>query len=137
MLYPDTRQKRGQKRDTWHYDREDLLSHPKVGGSWEGFAIETVITRLGARPEETYFWATHAGAEIDLVIVRGRRRLGFEIKRTVAPRVTRSMRIALEDLSLEQLDVIHAGEGTFPLAERIRAVALSDVWKCVEQFHGP
>ncbi len=119
------------------HDSDDLGSNPKLGASWEGFGIEAVTTRLGVRPEETFFWATHAGAEIDLVVVRGRRRLGFELKRTVSPRTTRSMHIALQDLRLESIDVVHAGEGTFPLAERIRAVALSEIWESLERFPSP
>jgi predicted AAA+ superfamily ATPase len=115
-------------------DFEDLQNHPKMGLSWESFAMETVLTRLGARRDEAYFWATHAGAEIDLVVIRGRRRLGFEFKRTVAPRKTRSMQIALSDLSLDRIDVVHAGDETFPLAENIRAVALSRVWESMEQL---
>ena len=102
----------------------DLERHPKVGASWEGFAIGSVVDRLRARWDECYFWATHAGAEIDLLVVRGRTRLGFEIKRTTAPSVTRSMHVALGDLKLKRLDVIHAGAHTFALAPRIRAVAL-------------
>jgi predicted AAA+ superfamily ATPase len=104
--------------------QRDVEGHPICGASWEGFALNTVVHRLGARPEECFFWATHAGAELDLLVVRGRTRLGFEFKRTVAPRVTRSMRTALEDLGLQRLDVIHAGDRTFPLSARIRAVAL-------------
>jgi hypothetical protein len=78
---------------------EDLERHPKVGASWEGFSLEALLAHLGARPEECFFWATHAGAELDLLVVRGRRRLGFEMKRSEAPQVTPSMRIALQDLS--------------------------------------
>lgn len=113
-------------------DLDDVLSHPKLGASWEGFAQEIVLARLGARPQDAFFWATHTGAEIDLVVVRGRRRRGFEFKRTVAPRLTRSMHTALEDLRLDQIDVVHAGEATFPLAERIRAVAMRRTWEDVE-----
>jgi predicted AAA+ superfamily ATPase len=104
-------------------EREDLEGHPTVGSSWEGFLLNEVASRLGARPEECYFWATHAGAKLDLLVVHGRKRLGFEFKRTVAPRVTRSMRTAILDLGLDRLDVIHAGDETFPLAEKVRAVA--------------
>lgn len=107
--------------------REDLERHPKVGASFEGFAIAAVVSRLRARWNECYFWATHAGAELDLLVVRGRTRIGFEIKRTVAPAVTPSMRAALNDLRLSRLDVIHAGDRTFPLAHGIRAVALSRI----------
>ncbi|HLJ11112.1 MAG TPA: ATP-binding protein [Planctomycetaceae bacterium] len=102
----------------------DVESHPKLGASWEGFAIEQVIRRLGARPEECFFWATHSGSELDLLIVHGRRRLGFEIKRTSSPRVTPSLHHALADLKLDRLDLIHAGDETFPLGPRLRAVAL-------------
>ena len=56
-----------------------LFRHPKVGASWEGFCIDAVLRRLGARRGEAHFWATHAGAELDLLVVRGRRRLGFEV----------------------------------------------------------
>ena len=101
----------------------DLEGHPKVGASWEGFLLQQVIRRLQAFPEECYFWATHGGAELDLFVLRGRRRYGFEFKRTTSPRVTPSMRSALSDLKLNRLDVIHAGENTFPLGEKIRAVS--------------
>jgi hypothetical protein len=107
--------------------QEAIESHPKVGASWEGFALRAATERLGVRHEECFFWATHAGAEIDLLVVRGRKRLGFEFKRTVAPRVTPSIRSALQDLRLDRVDVVHAGDQTFPLAPRVRAVALSRV----------
>ena len=76
---------------------------------------------------EAYSWATHAGAELDLLVVRGRTRLGFAFKRTSAPTVTPSMRTALVDLNLQRLDVIHGGRETYPLAPRIRAVPLDQV----------
>ena len=105
----------------------DLEGHPKVGASWEGFMLAQVAERLQVRPEECHFWATHAGAELDLLVVRGSRRLGFEFKRTTAPQVTPSMRSALRDLGLTRLDVVHAGRETFPLAPRVRAVAAGGV----------
>lgn len=104
--------------------REDLLGHPKVGASWEGFALAEVVAHLGARPEECFFWKLHSGAELDLLIRRGTVRRGFELKLTSSPRITRSMRSALEALGLDELVVIHAGEESYPLAPRIRAVAL-------------
>jgi len=104
-------------------ERRDLERHPKLGASWEGFALEAVVRRLGVDRRECYFWGTHAGAELDLLVVRGRMRWGFEFKRTSAPVVTRSMRVALEDLRLERLDVVHGGPHSFLLAPRIRAVA--------------
>ncbi len=78
----------------------DLHRHPKVGASWEGFAMAQVIHWLDARPEQCFFWRTHTGAELDLLIVRDRERLGFEFKRSSAPTITPSMRSALQDLEL-------------------------------------
>jgi predicted AAA+ superfamily ATPase len=104
-----------------------IESHPKVGASWEGFVLEEVIFRIGAIPEECFFWGTHSGAELDLLVVRGNTRLGFEFKRTAAPEATRSMHVAIEDLGLARLDVIHAGTRTYPLAPRIRAVAFGRI----------
>ena len=103
--------------------REQVERHPKVGASWEGFVIENVIRALDADERQCYFWATHSGAEIDLIIHRGGRLRGVEVKRTSSPAVTRSMHNAREDLELDRLDLIHAGQDTFPLAEGIRAVA--------------
>jgi len=105
--------------------RQDLLGHPKVGASWEGFALSEVIAHLDARPEECFFWKLHSGAELDLLIRRGNLRRGFELKLTSSPRVTPSMRSALEVLGLEELVVIHAGSESYPLAPRIRAVGLA------------
>lgn len=106
---------------------DDLLAHPKIGASWEWLAVEAVISRLRANRDEVWFWGLHSGAELDLLVVRGRTRLGFEVKRTDAPRVTPSMRSALEALRLDRLDVVHAGSSTWPLADGIRAVSLSRV----------
>lgn len=102
----------------------DLERHPKLGASWEGFATSEVVRHLGARREECFFWATHAGAELDLLVVRGNTRRGIEVKRTETPRVTPSMRSAMETLKLDSLEVVHAGPATFPMAPDIRAVAM-------------
>ncbi|MFQ5505027.1 MAG: ATP-binding protein [Planctomycetota bacterium] len=104
-----------------------LQRHPKVGASWEGFALDCAVRQLGARPEECYFWATHAGAELDLLVVRGSRRLGFEFKRTEAPRISKSMRVCMQDLSLDRLCVVHAGRESYPLDHRVRALAVCDL----------
>ena len=101
----------------------DLERHPKIGASWEGFILEAVMQRLDAKPAQCYFWATHTGAELDLLVVHGRHNYGFEIKRTTAPKITPSMRSALEDLPLTRLDVVHAGSDTYPLGRNIRALA--------------
>jgi hypothetical protein len=106
---------------------QDLERHPKIGASWEGFVIGQVIRQLGAKPDECYFWGTHAGSELDLLVVRGRLRLGFEVKRTSSPRMTPSTRSALHDLNLKTLDIIHAGEQTYHLAAGVRAVAFSRI----------
>jgi len=110
----------------------ELRRHPRVGASWEGFALETLIAHLGARPEECYFWATHAGAELDLLVVRGRTRLGFEFKYTEAPKVTRSMQTAMTDLKLRSLQVIRAGCRCYPLGRGIMAVSFTDIAKAVK-----
>jgi predicted AAA+ superfamily ATPase len=103
----------------------DLEVHPKIGASWEGFVIQQIVRQLGVRTDECFFWATHAGAELDLFVVRGRQRLGFEVKRTSSPQITPSMRNALADLKLKRLDVVHAGEESFQLTKKVRAIALS------------
>ncbi len=112
----------------------DLEGHPKVGASWEGFVIQQIIRRIGARIDECFFWATHAGAELDLFVIRGSQRLGFEVKRTSSPRITPSMRIAFKDLNLQSIDVIHAGDATFQMNENIRAVALSRLFDDVKKL---
>lgn len=99
-----------------------LMSHPKLGASWEGFAIEQVLAR--EPHDEAYYWATHQGAEIDLLLRRGDRLLGIEVKRTDAPRVTPSIRIALEDLGLEHVVVLYPGQRRYALADRVEAVPL-------------
>jgi hypothetical protein len=105
----------------------DVESHPKLGASWEGFVLGEVVNRLQATAEECHYWATYSGAELDLLITQGRRKRGFEIKRTSSPKMTKSMAVAVEDLNLDRLDVIHAGDHSFPLSDKIRAVALKDL----------
>ncbi|MBI5365749.1 MAG: ATP-binding protein [Planctomycetes bacterium] len=109
------------------HTRADLLDHPRCGASWEGLALEEVLCRLRATPEEAYFWRTHNGAELDLLVVRGGKRLGFEFKRTTSPGLTTSMRVALADLRLSRLFVVHAGSERYALGERTEAVPLSEL----------
>lgn len=106
-------------------DRRALDVHPRLGASWEGFVIREIMRHFRARRDECFFWRTHDGAELDLLIVRGQRRHGFEVKRTDAPRVTPSMRSALADLHLDRLTVLHAGADEYPMGERIHAVPLT------------
>jgi hypothetical protein len=103
--------------------QEDLLSHPKCGASWEGYIIETLLACV--QPDEAYFWATYAGAEIDLLLFKNGGRLGIEIKRADAPRLTPSMRSALTDLSLDRLLVVYPGERGYKLAENIDVIPVS------------
>ena len=111
----------------WH----DLMGHPKVGASWEGFMLGQIVRLLGARKNEAFFWATHAGAELDLLVVRGEQRLGFEFKRTDTPKFTRSMRSAKETLGLDALTVVHAGMKSFPLSDAVQALSAHDVVEAV------
>lgn len=107
----------------------DLQDHPRCGASWEGFALEQVIHRLGAAAEECYFWAIQTGAELDFLFVRGKKRLGFEFKRSPSPGFTPSMRTALDDLRLSRLFVVHSGSRRYPLGPRVEAIPLKDVAK--------
>lgn len=100
-----------------------LEGHPKCGASWEGHAIAQALDIL--QPDEAYFWATHEGAELDLLAIKGGRRFGIECKRTDAPRLTPSMRIAMRDLALHRLWVLYPGNRRYPLGEGIEAVPLS------------
>ena len=101
------------------------LSHPKLGASWEGFVIEQVLAT--EEHDDAWFWATHQGAEIDLILRRGDRLYGVECKRADAPKLTRSMRIALDDLRLERIAVIYPGVKRYPLVERVEAVPLLEL----------
>ena len=107
--------------------REGLDRHPKVGASWEGFVLENVILTLGLEDRQCYYWRTHTGAEIDLVVDEGVSLRGFEIKRSAAPSLTPSMRIGLTDLGLSRIDVIHAGTASYRLAKQVRAVPFSKI----------
>lgn len=103
-------------------DRDELLANPRCGASWEGFALESLIQALA--PDESYFWATHTGAELDALFIRDGRRLGVEIKRADAPRLTPSMRHAMTDLELDWLWVVYPGKHAYSLGERIQVLPL-------------
>lgn len=104
-------------------DQHALLHHPKLGASWEGFVIEQVLASVAH--DDASFWATHQGAEIDLLLRRGDRLYGVECKRTDAPTVTRSIRTALDDLSLERVAVLYPGKRRYPLSDQAEAVPLA------------
>ena len=109
------------------HSMQDLQAHPKLGASWEGLALEHVLRVLRVEPGEAFHWGTHGGAELDLVLVRGRQRRGFEFKYADAPRTTKSMRVALDDLKLERLYVIYPGDTNYALDDRIHVVGLRHV----------
>ena len=110
-----------------------LMTHPKVGASWEGFVIEQVL--MTVNHDESFFWATHQGAEIDLVLRRGSELLGVECKRTDAPRMTPSIRVALKDLNLARVAVLYPGSKRFPIAEHVEAVPLRTLGEGEEIFN--
>lgn len=107
--------------------QRDLEHHPKVGASWEGYAVEEVLKAL--RPDDTYYWATHGGAEIDLVLFKNGRRIGIECKRADAPTLTASMRIALADLKLDELRIVYPGTKRYTLAKKVEVVPLAELVK--------
>jgi uncharacterized protein len=107
--------------------REDLETNLVRGASWEGFALEQVLRILGAPDEDCYYWRTQAGAELDLLVMRGQKRFGFEFKSSDRPATSKSMHIALDDLKLDKLFVVYPGAESFPLADRLEAFGISDL----------
>ncbi len=103
----------------------ELMTHPKIGASWEGYVIDEVLDAV--RPDEAYFWATHQGAEIDLVLRKNGKMFGVECKRKDAPGMTPSMRVALDDLNLENIAVIYPGDKHYPITPKVAAVPLRSV----------
>ena len=104
---------------------DDLVRHPAYGPSWEGFALEQTLIAFGAR--QAYFWGTHRGAELDLMLLRGGRRWGFEFKCADAPRTTKSMHTVSKDLGLDHLWVVYPGDLEYRLTEKITAVPLKKI----------
>lgn len=102
-----------------------LQTHPKLGASWEGFALEETLR--AAAPDEAYFWAVHSGSELDLLMFRQGKRIGVEFKRSDAPKMTRSMGIALEDLKLDELIIVYPGQRIYHLSDRTRVLPLSEI----------
>ena len=104
---------------------DELYLHPKSGSSWEGYAIEEIIK--AANPDEVYFWATHSGAELDLLMIKNSKRVGVECKRMDAPKLTPSMRTALSDLELDKLVVVYPGSQPYVLTEKVDVLPLLKV----------
>ncbi|MDH4275759.1 MAG: ATP-binding protein, partial [Gammaproteobacteria bacterium] len=105
-------------------DGKSLNFHPKLGASWEGFAIEQIIHKFGAEEGECYFWSAYGRAEIDLLLIKNGKRLGFEIKHTSTPKITTSLLTAQQDLALDETLIVFPGKESFPLSPTIRAVGL-------------
>ena len=98
---------------------QDWFLNPKIGASWEGYALEEVLRSLNIKENACYFWATEKGAELDLLVFKNGQRLGFEFKHSDSPKVTRSMYIAMEDLKLETITIVVPGNDTYQLTEKI------------------
>ena len=107
-------------------DMSNLQGHPKIGASWEGFALEHVVNAFDTR--EFYFWGTHAGAELDLLLMVAGKRYGFEFKYTDAPGTTRSMHIAIDDLGLDHLWIVYPGDQEYALSDKITALPLEEIY---------
>lgn len=110
----------------------ELLTHPGCGASWEGYVVEEALSAI--QPDEAYFWATHNGAELDLLLIKNGTRIGIECKRADAPRITPSIKIAMSDLELDRLLVIYPGARSYPLAERIAAMPLAELPRLAEEL---
>lgn len=110
-------------------DMAAMVVHPKLGASWEGFALEQVIRMSGAAEEELFFWGVHSQGELDLLIMRDGKRHGFEVKFTDQPKTTRSQQLAIKSLRLDRLDIICPGDANYPLAENIHVTGLAHVAK--------
>lgn len=106
-------------------DHRALLAHPKLGASWEGFVVEQLLVRTGI--SNAWFWGTHGGGEIDLLLDHRGQRVGVEIKRTDAPRLTPSIRNAIDDLELDRVIVAHAGRDRFPIASDVEAISAAEL----------
>jgi predicted AAA+ superfamily ATPase len=104
--------------------KEDLLLSPKLGASWEGFALEQVIHHMDCDENDCYFWATHNNAELDLIIFKGNKAIGFEFKYQDAPKLTSSMRVALTDLDLSEIVVIYPGDKDYVLSDKVKVMGL-------------
>ncbi len=108
-------------------DKKDVLSHPKLGASWEGFALEEAVKIMRLKEEEVFFWGVHAAAEIDMVFQRKGRLFGIEVKYAQAPNITQSMRSAMAELSLSHLWIIYPGKESYPLDKNVTAISLADL----------
>jgi hypothetical protein len=107
--------------------KKDILLHPKLGASWEGFALEEAIKTARLKEDEAFFWGVHAAAEIDMVFQKKGELYGVEVKYTQAPNLTQSMRSALKELSLKHLWIIYPGKESYPLDRNVTVISLADL----------
>lgn len=114
---------------------EDLLRHPSLGAIWEGFALEQVIQTFEIPRHEAYFWRTSNGAEVDLFFLHNGKRLGFEFKFSDAPKKSKSMKIALEDLNLDHLYIVYPGARSYPLKNNLSVLSIADVPELIDYSH--
>ena len=105
--------------------RDQLLTNPILGTSWEGFSLEEVISRLHKRSNEVFFYAAHSGVEVDLFFKHKGKNIGIEFKYKDAPRTTKSMHQAIEDLELDHLYVIYPGTEPYDLTIKIKVIPLT------------
>ena len=100
------------------------MLHPKIGFSWEGMALEEIIRALKVESDDCYFWSTQSGAELDLLILTNGKKIGFEIKYTTTPKITKSMHIAIEDLNLNKFSIIIPGNQMFQISDNIKVYGI-------------
>ena len=107
-------------------DMDELIMHPKLGFSWEGFAVEEIIRHMNVDSEDCYFWGTQSGEELDLLVLKDGKKIGFEFKYTDSPKITKSMQIAMEDLKLDELNVIIPHAEKFALSEKVNVFGVEE-----------
>ena len=107
-------------------EEDDVLHHPKLGASWEGFALEEVIRSLKIDQDDCYFWSTQNKAELDLLVTDGLDKIGFEFKFADKPKPTRSAHIAVNDLGLKSLTIIYPGKERYKFSDKITIIGLQE-----------
>ena len=110
-------------------EAQEIYKHPKLGASWEGFALEQVIASLRIGARHCYYWRTQTGSELNLLVLQGGRRIGYEFKYTDYPKLTASMHTAMKHLSLTELNVVVPGDVNFLLHEKVKVMGLNQLSK--------
>jgi hypothetical protein len=114
-------------------NQDDLTGHPKLGASWEGFAIEQIIRTMRADKESCFYWRTQNGAELDLIILKNGKMLGFEFKYSAKPSITKSLHIVLEDLVPDAVTIIVPGNEEYSIHEKVRVCGLTKFCQVEEE----